>query len=188
MKIIVGLGNLDKKYNLTRHNAGFMAADFLAEKNNLKFNLDKKLEAEIAKNNNFILVKPATFMNNSGRAVQKILAYYNLNNPADIKNNLVIIHDDLDIKLGSFKIVTGGSGAGHNGIKSIIEYLNTKDFTRIKLGLATPVLDKARKSIFPGAVARFVLKRFSADELQQLDSAISKAVASIWHKLAFSLN
>jgi PTH1 family peptidyl-tRNA hydrolase len=174
MKIIVGLGNPDSKYQGARHNTGFMAVEQLAGELNLTWNFDKSFNAWLAKSADYYLVKPATYMNNSGEAVQKILSYYKLT-PAD----LIVIHDDLDIALGAYKIVTGGSSGGHYGVQSIIEHLKTPNFTRVRLGIATPILDKARKSIFPGAVGRFVLKRFPKDELPLLNETIAKVLKTI---------
>lgn len=174
MKLIVGLGNPDTKYQGARHNTGWLAVEQLAGELNLTWNFNKSFNAWLAKSSDYYLVKPATYMNNSGEAVQKILSYYHLA-PTD----LIVIHDDLDIALGSYKIVTGGSSGGHYGIQSIIERLKTPNFTRIRLGIATPILDKARKSIWPGAVGRFVLKRFAKDELPLLNEAITKALKTI---------
>jgi PTH1 family peptidyl-tRNA hydrolase len=182
MKIIVGLGNPGKKYNLTRHNAGFMAVEEIAREKNLTWQLDKKLEAEMAKGGDLILVKPTTFMNESGRAVQKILAYYNLAPQipnANLKDVLVVIHDDLDLNLGAYKIATGSQSAGHHGLDSIMKILNTKNFTRVRLGLATENLQRARKSILPGAVARFVLKRFPASEQKIILETINQSKQAI---------
>ncbi len=188
MKIIVGLGNPDKKYEGTRHNAGFMAIDRLAQEQNLAWHFDKNFNAQIAKGFDAYLVKPLSYMNASGEVVQKIMAYYHLlpqdhkgkvAGNANLADSLVVIHDDLDIALGSYKLSTGGSAAGHNGIKSIIESLGTPNFTRLRLGVATPNLDKARRSIFPNAVARFVLKKFPAEEKSLLESAINQGLKAI---------
>lgn len=182
MKIIVGLGNPGKKYNHTRHNAGFAAIDRLAQIKNLDWRLDKNFQAEIAKGLDCYLVKPTTYMNNSGTAVQKIMAYYHLlplDNrqkvvaKANLVDSLVVIHDDLDIALGAYKYSTGGSAGGHNGVQSIIEALGTNNFGRLRLGLATEELARKRKSIWPNAVANFVLKKFSKAEQPLLDAAIN---------------
>jgi PTH1 family peptidyl-tRNA hydrolase len=188
MKLIVGLGNPDAKYQLTRHNAGFMAVDKLAELKNLEWRFNKTFNAQIAKGLDCYLVKPMTYMNNSGEAVQKIMTYYDLlplnsknkvEAKADLTASLTVLCDDLDIKLGAYKIATTGSAAGHNGVQSIINQLNTPNFTRIRLGVATEKLDKCRHSIFPNSVARFVLKKFPASEKKLLDQAIDKALENI---------
>lgn len=184
MKIIVGLGNPGSKHQDTRHNVGFMAIDKLATQKNLTWHNAKDFNALIAKGLDYYLVKPTTYMNNSGAAVQKIMTYYHLlpqttDSQADLTHSLTVIHDDLDINLGSYKISVSGGGGGHNGVKSIIEHLGTPNFTRLRLGVATPALDKARQSILPGAVARFVLKRFGKEEVPLLNEAISKALKTI---------
>lgn len=188
MKLIVGLGNPDKKYDGTRHNTGFMAVDKLAADKNLTWTTNQNFNAQVAKGLDYYLVKPLTYMNNSGDAVQKVMAYYHLlptdskgklKAKSDLTDSLIVIHDDLDIALGSYKYSTGGSSGGHNGIQSIINNLGTNNFSRLRLGLATDTLTKARKSIFPNAVARFVLKKFPASELTLLNQAIDQALKTI---------
>lgn len=184
MKLIVGLGNPDTKYQNTRHNVGFMAVDTLADQAGLDWRLDKQFNAYIAKGADYFLVKPATYMNNSGQAVRKIMAYYHLlpdkqTNDADLTAQLTVIHDDLDIALGKHKIAINGSAAGHNGVQSIINHLNTARFIRLRLGIASPALDKARHSIFPGAVARFVLKKFPDAEQKIINDTLRQALNAI---------
>lgn len=129
MVIIIGLGNPGEKYKNTPHNIGFEAIDDFAEKNTFPdFKLSKKFKALISEKNNILLAKPQTFMNDSGKSVKKI-----------IKNratNLIIIHDDIDLPLGEIKISKDRGSAGHKGIESIIKELGTKDFTRIRIGVA----------------------------------------------------
>jgi len=136
MKLIVGLGNPGKEYENTPHNAGFIIIEEIkkevAEKNNWEFN--KKFDAEIIKSEiedeKIILAKPQTFMNNSGETVAKIVAYYKIK-PEDI----IIVHDDLDIPLGKLRIKEEGSSAGHNGIESVIQVLGTRKFIRVRIGI-----------------------------------------------------
>ena len=139
MKIIIGLGNPGKKYELTRHNVGFMALNAIAKKLGLSWQENKKFKAKIAKNQNLILVKPLTFVNNSGQAVQAVLSYYKLlpkklgllkKKNSDLSDILTVIHDDIDISLGKYKISIGSRSAGHNGVQSIISHLKTKNFNR----------------------------------------------------------
>lgn len=174
MKLIVGLGNPDEKYQGTRHNVGFMAVDQLASEFGLTWTFNKSFKAFVAKDANYCLAKPTTYMNNSGEAVQKILSYYHLT-----PDDLVVIHDDLDIPLGTYKTSTNSSSGGHNGVQSIIERIGTSKFTRLRIGLSGPVLDKTRNSIFPGAVSRFVLKRFSKEEWPAVEEAITNALKTI---------
>lgn len=136
MKLIVGLGNPGKEYQRTRHNVGFIFLDKLMEKFEFpEFKTDKQSNAQISKGTinrkRVILAKPLTYMNNSGQAVQSLLAFYKLK-PAD----LVVAHDDKDIPLGNFRVQSNRGSAGHNGIKSIFDHLGTKDFKRLRVGVA----------------------------------------------------
>jgi PTH1 family peptidyl-tRNA hydrolase len=167
MRIIVGLGNPGDKYKITRHNAGFMAVDALANKFGLTWEENKKFKALTAKGLDIILVKPQTFMNLSGESVQAILSYYKLmpkslgiikKKDADLSEILTVIHDDLDIDLGKFKISTDSRSAGHNGVQSIINHLKTKNFKRIRIGIKTPLKEKI-------PTEKFVLQKFSEEEL-----------------------
>ena len=174
MEIIVGLGNPGKKYKLTRHNIGFMAIDALAKRLDLTWQNNKKFSAEVAKNNNTILVKPLTFMNNSGQAVQAILSFYKLlpkkfgllkTADADLSEILTVIHDDLDIELGKYKISLDSRSAGHKGVQSIINQLKTKNFKRIRIGIKAPELEKIPAD-------KFILQKFSQEELKIIKSVI----------------
>jgi len=188
MKLIVGLGNPDKKYQNTRHNLGFMAVEALAQDKGLEWRFDKSFNAQIAKGLDYHLLKPLTYMNASGEAVQKAMSYYHLlptdergklEAHANLADSLLVIHDDLDIVLGDYKYSTGGSSAGHNGVQSIINSLGTNNFSRLRIGVASKKLDSARKSIFPNAVARFVLKKLPAEELSTIEQTIATALKSI---------
>ncbi len=182
MQIIIGLGNPGKQYENTRHNVGFMAVDALALELGLKWENNKKFKAEIAKNENVILAKPQTFMNNSGQAVAAVLSYYKLlpkklgllktalpaqAGNADFSEILTVIHDDLDIELGNYKISVDSRSAGHQGVQSIIDQLKTKNFKRIRLGIRTPALEKIPAD-------KFVLQRFSGREKEKIETQINK--------------
>lgn len=134
MKLIVGLGNPGKEYEKTRHNSGFLAVDELAKLLNTKIET-KDFEALISKINyqgeTVILMKPQTYMNESGRAIVKAVNYYHL----DITQDLLILYDDLDLPFGRLRLRENGSSGGHNGIKSIINCLNSQDFRRIRIGI-----------------------------------------------------
>jgi len=143
MKIIVGLGNLGKQYENTRHNVGFLAMDKIVEKMaqkdiKVEFRLENKFEAEIAKiklgNEDVILVKPQTFMNLSGKAVKKVVDFYKINPAKD----LIVIYDDIDLPLAKVRIRSEGSSAGHNGLQSIIDELGTDRFMRVRIGIGRP--------------------------------------------------
>jgi PTH1 family peptidyl-tRNA hydrolase len=154
MFMIVGLGNPGQQYTGTRHNAGFMMLDYFAAEHNLVLS-DSKWKALAAKaiiwNASVLLLKPETFMNLSGTPVAQAAHYYKL--PPE---NILVLHDDLDIEFGRLKIVSGGGDAGHKGIRSIIEQLGTKNFSRIKIGIgrpSTPILPE-----------KYVLGKFEPDE------------------------
>ncbi|PIP28434.1 MAG: aminoacyl-tRNA hydrolase [Candidatus Moranbacteria bacterium CG23_combo_of_CG06-09_8_20_14_all_35_22] len=152
MKIIIGLGNPQIKYEFTRHNAGFFMLDKIQEKFNFPaFEFNKKFNSEISlasspfgrgcrvlatgegagvEDNKILLIKPQTFMNLSGVSVKAILDFYKLS-PGDI----IVIHDDIDIPLGKYKIAVDSSSAGHNGVQNIIDQLGTQKFRRIRIGI-----------------------------------------------------
>lgn len=165
MKMIVGLGNVGSRYDGTRHNTGFMVVEQLARDYHLgAFTHDKTESVSVAgmiDGQKVMLVKPTTFMNDSGRAVKPLVDYFNL----DLAD-LVIVNDDLDMPVGKVRLKTHGASGGHNGLKSIISYLGTKDFNRIKLGIDHPK---------HGTVVSHVLGKFSKEERPQMDSAIEKA-------------
>jgi peptidyl-tRNA hydrolase, PTH1 family len=169
MKLIVGLGNPGDKYEKTRHNAGWLFVDYIQnEMSDLFSNWHrfKKLEADISEakvsGEEITLVKPQTYMNDSGRAVKNIAIMHKLQDLHD----LYIIHDDFDINIGKYKIQSERGSAGHNGVQSIIDYMKTNGFNRIRLGI------HPHTKIFGLGVnldaAKFVLKKFSQAELKLL--------------------
>jgi PTH1 family peptidyl-tRNA hydrolase len=169
MKIIVGLGNPGKKYERTRHNAGFMAVDELARSLHVDFNQEKH-SAFIVKSRidpeDTVLAKPQTYMNDSGRAVGAILrdTYSGV-------SDLIVLHDELDLPLGSVRIKIGGGHGGHNGLRSIIELVGSSDFIRVRLGIGRPA---------PGMdAADYVLSPFLAEERQLLPDMMAKAVEAV---------
>lgn len=163
MLLIVGLGNPGQKYDQTRHNIGFMVLDYLAEEAGAVFK-ESKWDAEFAKTNLWssplLLAKPTSYMNLSGRPVNLIASYYQI-----IPKQIVVIHDDLDLDVGRVKIVCGRGAGGHNGIKSIIEHLGTREFIRIRVGIGRP------QGQMPPA--SFVLSRFEKDELVDIKHVFS---------------
>jgi len=127
--IIVGLGNPETKYKNTPHNIGFEAIDRIAKENNFPdFKLSKKFKAIISEKDDTILVKPETYMNNSGQSVAKLVKFYKT-------KDLTVIHDDIDLPLGKIRVSQNRGSAGHKGIESIIKELGTKDFKRIRIGV-----------------------------------------------------
>ncbi|MBI4032361.1 aminoacyl-tRNA hydrolase [Candidatus Berkelbacteria bacterium] len=170
MKLVVGLGNPGEKYQATRHNVGWLVVDALGKALGAgEWRHDDRFEADLVEvgqgQDKLILVKPTTFMNNSGRAVERIRAFYKLD-PADI----VVIHDELALPLGTLRIRLGGETAGHNGIGSLIHHLGTDQFWRVRIGIET---DHPGRSADP---TNFVLSRFPADEQTLIDQVIDQAV------------
>lgn len=163
MRLIVGLGNPGKEYENTRHNAGFVFVDRLS--GGARFNLDVKSESLTYKEREFLFVKPQTFMNDSGRSVRRILDFYKLG-----VDMLVIIHDDLDLKLGEYKIQKGVGPKVHNGVNSVEENLSTKDFWRVRIGV-----DNREKTMYGGSGSDYVLAKFSKEELEVLEEVVEEA-------------
>src|SRR4051794_38517360 len=129
MKLIVGLGNPGQEYENTRHNLGFIIIDNLAEK--LEVNLTKKkFNGFYYQTPEYILLKPQTYMNNSGACIAAFKNYFRI--PSD---NLLVIYDDIALPLGKFRYRCQGSAGGHNGVKNIIELLGSKDFKRLRVGI-----------------------------------------------------
>lgn len=164
MRLIIGLGNPGKEYLKTRHNAGFIILDALRETWNFSdFKLEKKFFAELSEGSingeKIILAKPQTFMNASGQSVRALMDFFKLS-PEDI----IIIHDDLDIDFSVFKVSTDSSAGGHNGIIDIIEKLGTQKFKRMRIGIEGTEAKKTR--LMSGK--DFVLQNFSEAELQTL--------------------
>lgn len=176
MRLIVGLGNPGKKYKGTRHNAGFLAVEELHKqlkhKNISNWKLEEKFNAKIAEVkldlDKVILAKPMTFMNKSGESIRLIMDYYNKLQ----SKMLTVIHDDIDLEFGEYRIQKNRSSAGHKGVQSIINHIGTKDFTRVRVGIATEKMDKF-------GVSDFVLNKFSLlekRELSQINQEISNEI------------
>jgi PTH1 family peptidyl-tRNA hydrolase len=155
MKLIVGLGNIGKEYENTRHNAGFEVIDILANKLNIKIN-QKKFKATIGtatiNGEKVVLMKPSTYMNLSGNAVIECVRFFKIET-----GDIIIVHDDLDLPVGKIRIRQQGSAGGQKGIKSIMDQLHTNDLNRIRIGIdkdpRIPVVDyvlgKTRKVDIP---------------------------------------
>lgn len=161
--VIVGLGNIGKEYENTHHNIGFMALDAIASSNNISFKLEKKFQAYIGeyiyRGEKHLLIKPTTYMNNSGIAIRLILDYYKKN-----ENDLFVIYDDLDLPLGALRIRKDGSAGGHNGVKSIINHLGTNKWARLRVGIQK---SKEMDTI------DYVLSKFSKREMETIDNVLN---------------
>jgi PTH1 family peptidyl-tRNA hydrolase len=165
MYLIFGLGNPGSRYQFTRHNIGFMVLEKLAAQWEVELK-QKSFDAlwnrgKIA-GKNVLLAMPQTYMNISGNAARKLLAYFKM----DI-SNLIVIHDDLDLPFGTVRLKTGGGNAGHKGLKSIISCLGTADFMRVRLGIGKPS-DKSR-------IEDYVLQKFDSGETDLLQQIIQLA-------------
>ena len=204
MKLIIGLGNPGEEYENTRHCVGFVAVDEIAKKEGAKFSFEKKFNAEVVKSRfngsprgealrgkPVILAKPFTFVNKSGEAVRKLKLFYKIK-PADI----VVIHDDLDIEFGNFKLSFAKHSGGHRGVQSVIDGLKTDKFWRLRIGTANKRLAQIRKMVKvptrkasrgssisrreigtkKEAVGDFVLSRFTPAEQSELKKIIKKAL------------
>lgn len=179
MLLIIGLGNPGKKYTRTRHNAGFFMLDKIQSVFSFpKFEFNKKFQAEISsgeiKNKKIILAKPRTFINLSGEAVRAISDFYKMT-----PEELLVIHDDIDIELGKIKVAADSSSAGHNGVENIIDVLGTQKFRRVRVGIGkTP---EEKKSCLVDA-HDYVLGELSREELEILEK-ISENVLEEVRKL-----
>lgn len=165
MKLIVGLGNIGDKYIFTRHNVGFMLIDSFALNSDLNYRENSKLKCLMTNirdgYEDYLLIKPTTFMNLSGEAVRAVMDYYKIQ-----IEDILIVYDDLSLELGKIRFRANGSDGGHNGIKSVIKHLGTNNIARLKIGIGP-------QPNIPSEV--FVLQNFSKEELEILKSTISKA-------------
>ncbi|HEX7065158.1 MAG TPA: aminoacyl-tRNA hydrolase [Bacillales bacterium] len=169
MKVIVGLGNPGFQYEKTRHNVGFMVLDELSKRLGIPVK-KKKFNAVFGmgtlQGEKIVLVKPLTYMNASGEAVRPLLDYYNA-----AADDLVVVYDDLDLPAGKIRLRQKGGTGGHNGMKSIVAHLGTKEFKRIRIGIGRPES--------PGiGVIDYVLKPFSKKEKPAVSESIDRAAES----------
>ena len=168
MRIIAGLGNPGPQHALTRHSVGFLVVDAFAAAHGLRFG-PRRFDAETARGRaagaEVLLAKPLTYMNLSGRSLAPLVAYYKVA-PAD----LIVVHDDLDLAFGRLQIRERGGDGGHNGLRSIIAELGTRDFARLRVGIGRP--DRADP-------ADYVLSPFGAEEAPALERVLERAAAAL---------
>jgi peptidyl-tRNA hydrolase, PTH1 family len=165
MHLIVGLGNIGEKYQLTRHNVGFLVIDEMI-KNLSTSNINKSnFKADVFKSGYNLFVKPKTYMNLSGEAVYSIKEYYKID-----MEDIIVIHDDLDLPFGTVKFKVGGGHGGHNGLKSLDANIG-KEYIRVRVGIGKPQ-DK-------NDVVNYVLGNFSKEELNKLEGIISHTISAI---------
>ncbi len=158
MKLIVGLGNPGVKYKNTRHNLGFLTVDNLALEYKLRQKALNTCSSRIAKHRYFIIAKPQTYMNLSGKAVQCLVKKFKIS-----IEDILVVFDDVNLDLGRFKIVQGGSTYGHNGLKSIVDSLKDKNFSRLRIGIG---------SNSRGDLTDFVLGNLTRKEIIAIDSQL----------------
>lgn len=166
-KLIVGLGNPGRQYEDTRHNVGFMLLDRLGLGAGVAFSSNPKWQSHLAKlpDDGTLLIKPQTFMNLSGRAIQQILSFHKWS-----AEQMLVIYDDVALPLGTIRFREKGSAGGHNGIKSILQHLGTDVFPRLKIGIG---------GSHPGEMVGHVLGKFSLDERPILENTLATACQAV---------
>ncbi|WP_029608575.1 aminoacyl-tRNA hydrolase [Mycoplasma simbae] len=160
MKLIVGLGNIGEEYKFTRHNAGFLTVDKILEKTGIKLNKDK-FNGKFGLGDGFIVAKPSTYMNKSGNFIHDICQFYKIDS-----SDVMIIYDEKDFALGQASIKIGGSAAGHNGVKSVMDIFSANDFKRLRIGIG-------RDANFE--LKDWVLSKFRVEEMQILEQVLDVA-------------
>ena len=165
IKLVIGLGNPGKKYDQTRHNVGFDVLDRMAVDSGAQFANHLKWKAHIAKHPLALLMKPQTFMNESGRAASAALRFYKWQ-PEEV----LVIYDDVSIPLGALRFRMKGSAGGHNGMKSLIQHFGSDAFPRLKLGIGAPR---------SGEMIGHVLGKFSQDERPEVQNALDNAIKAV---------
>ncbi|MBF7096937.1 aminoacyl-tRNA hydrolase [Alkalibacter mobilis] len=176
MKVVVGLGNPERKYDLTRHNIGFELVDHMAQRHQVDFkSKHKALVGEFRfKGEKVFLVKPQTYMNLSGESVAEILDYYDVD-PEDI----LIVYDDVDLEPGKIRLRSKGGPGTHNGMKSIISMVKSDQMPRLRIGIGKPG---------HGDLAAYVLGRFSPDEMTLMKDAVIKSAEAVEMFLEMGIN
>ena len=174
MKLIVGLGNIGKEYENTRHNIGFIAIDEILKDLNYSTINKPQFKGVLYKTDQFLFLKPSTYMNLSGESVGAVKNFYKIEN-----DDIIVIHDDLDLKLGALRFKKGGGHGGHNGLKSIDSNIGN-DYHRIRIGIGRPE-DKSK-------IIDFVLGRFSEEELEKLNLTLENVKKAIfdWNEFTSS--
>ena len=173
MTVLVGLGNPGRNYSDTKHNFGFWVLDKFAEKRSLKFQAGKG-DYLLVKSNDIALVKPTTYMNNSGMAVADYCRYFQ-NTPEE----LLVVYDDIDLPLGTLRFKPSGGAGGHKGMESIIYQLESEDLNRLRIGIS------AENEM--GASERYVLSPFPKDRKEKINEMIEKACDGIDYFLTHNM-
>jgi len=185
MNLIVGLGNTGRGYANNRHNVGFICLNHFAKTQGIRF--DKKQgkarigTGEVA-DSKVVVAKPQTYMNLSGESVSRLVKKFNIN-----LNDLLVIHDDLDLPLGKIRIRRGGSSGGHKGIDSIINKLGSQDFTHLRVGIGRPAKNEDTTEFSDDEIITYVLGDFTPDEKQTIAQVIPRVCEAIYYLLTEGL-
>ncbi len=170
MKMLICLGNFGGKYELTRHNMGFMFADNFAIKHDASFKFESRLRSEVAQfflnSDKIIVVKPQTYMNLSGEALSLVKNFYKIEN-----KDILVIYDDISLPLGKMRFRDKGSDGGHNGIKSITQHMGSTIFDRLKLGVG-PQPEFLKSEVF-------VLQNFTDEQLKLISDSMPKFIEAV---------
>ena len=168
MKLVVGLGNPENKYNFTRHNTGFLVLDFYFKIHKLDWNAKPRLGALYGRDGDVIFIKPQDFYNLSGRAVREYMRYYKIG-----ISDVLVICDDFNLEFGKIRYRSAGSAGGNNGLKSITAELGTEEFPRLRIGTGNDALRQQMGDI------DFVLSKFTPEEKNILPAVLMEAVQQI---------
>jgi len=174
IRLVVGLGNPGREYARTRHNAGFWFADELAAKLSAYFNQEAKFAGEVAKAGDVRIVKPMTYMNLSGKSVAAVARFF-----AIAQDEILVVHDELDLKPGEARMKLGGGHAGHNGLRDIQAQMGAAGFWRLRLGIGHP----RDSELTQQEVVDYVLKPPRPDELTGIEAAVKRALDA-WPAIA----
>lgn len=169
MKLVAGLGNPGDKYSSTRHNIGFMVVDTLASRHGIRVDKNKKRSLTgntIITGEKVLIAKPQTFMNLTGEALGPLFSFLDI----EIED-VIVVHDDLDLDFGRIKIKAGGGHGGHNGIRSIMPHIGGKDFIRVRVGIGKPLKG--------WDISKYVLNQFSSEEKKDLDDLLERAADAV---------
>ncbi|MDO8429562.1 MAG: aminoacyl-tRNA hydrolase [Candidatus Daviesbacteria bacterium] len=177
MKLIIGLGNPGEKYIFTRHNLGFMALDEYVKKHSgpkYEWKLEKKFKSEVFKLGELLLVKPQTHMNASGVAAGLLKSFFKIK-----VEDIIVIHDDLDLPLGKIRLRVGGSGGGHHGVEDIIFTLGEDNFTRIRLGIGNIKSKSGEHNQISFEAEKFVVDNFISSEKSKVKQMLKKTTEAL---------
>lgn len=168
MKLVVGLGNPESRYNFTRHNTGFLVLDYYFKVKGLKWSDKPRLGALWGRSDDVIFIKPQEYYNESGRAVAAYMKYYKIT-----ASDILVVCDDFNLDFGMVRYRAAGSAGGNNGLKSIIASIGTDEFPRIRIGTGNDVLRAKLGDV------DFVLSKFTVEEKNQLPEVMEEAIARI---------